>query len=120
MNPVHPIEADSYRILASRIDLSRWAPGDRDVVARMVHATADESFATTALVGHEAVVSAVAALRDGGIFERLVARLRVAGLPEEDARAACSAAQRSLLAAERKATLALIRGEGYIDWQPGI
>ncbi|MGI8491347.1 MAG: precorrin-8X methylmutase [Acidimicrobiales bacterium] len=79
MNPVHPIEADSYRILASRIDLSRWAPGDRDVVARMVHATADESFATTALVGHEAVVSAVAALRDGAVVV-CDARMVLAGI----------------------------------------
>ena len=63
--PVHPIEAESYRILAERVDLSGWPEGARDVVARMVHATADESFALTARIGEEAVEAAVAALVAG-------------------------------------------------------
>ncbi len=60
--PVHPIEEASYRIMAERVDLSAWDGGDRDVVARMVHATADESFAGTARIGERAVDAAVAAL----------------------------------------------------------
>jgi precorrin-8X/cobalt-precorrin-8 methylmutase len=56
---------ESYEILASRIDLSGWAPGARDVVARMIHATADESFATSARIGAGAVAAAVGALRSG-------------------------------------------------------
>ena len=59
---VHPIEAESYRRLGARVDLSTWPPGARQVVARMIHATADESFATTARVGDAAVGAAVAAL----------------------------------------------------------
>ena len=34
----HPIEVESYRILAERVDLDRWPPASRAVVARVVHA----------------------------------------------------------------------------------
>jgi precorrin-8X/cobalt-precorrin-8 methylmutase len=63
--PPHPIEAESYSIMASRVDLSGWAEGARQVVARMIHATADESFAESARIGPDAVGSAVRALRRG-------------------------------------------------------
>lgn len=59
----HPIEVESYRILYERVNLSTWPPGQRDVVARMVHATADESFATSARIGVDAVEEALSALR---------------------------------------------------------
>jgi precorrin isomerase len=59
---VHPIEAESYRILAARVDLSRWPDGQRDVVARMVHATADIGFANSARIGSDAVGRAIDAL----------------------------------------------------------
>ena len=77
---VHPIEARSYEIMASRVDLSAWPPGDRDVVASMVHATADESFATSARIGPGAVAAAVAALA-GGAPVICDARMVVAGVP---------------------------------------
>lgn len=38
---VHPIEEESYRILADRVDLSGWDEGPAAVAARVVHATAD-------------------------------------------------------------------------------
>jgi precorrin-8X/cobalt-precorrin-8 methylmutase len=60
---VHPIEVESYRILNERVDLSGWPDGARQVVARMIHATADESFATSARIGTAAVTAAVGALR---------------------------------------------------------
>ncbi len=60
---VHPIEAASYAIMAERVDLSRWPVGARQVVARMIHATADESFGATARIGDRAVGAGVAALR---------------------------------------------------------
>lgn len=85
--PVHPIEEESYRIMAGRVDLSAWPPGARDVVARMVHATADESFATTALIGDRAVDAAVDALRSGAPVV-CDARMVVAGIPSV-ARAVC-------------------------------
>jgi precorrin-8X/cobalt-precorrin-8 methylmutase len=78
--PVHPIEAASYRIMAERVDLSAWEGGDRDVVARMVHATADESFAGTARIGHRAVEAAVVALSAGATVV-CDARMVVAGIP---------------------------------------
>ena len=60
---IHPIEAQSYAIMARRVDLSGWPPGSLDVVARMIHATADESFAATARIGDHAVDAAIRALR---------------------------------------------------------
>jgi precorrin-8X/cobalt-precorrin-8 methylmutase len=63
--PVHPIEAASYRILADRVDLSAWPEGPRAVVARVVHATADVEFAATMVVDEAAVAAGVAALRAG-------------------------------------------------------
>jgi precorrin-8X/cobalt-precorrin-8 methylmutase len=62
---VHPIEAESYAIMAGRVDLSGWPAGAREVVARMIHATADESFGSSARIGARAVAAAVAALRSG-------------------------------------------------------
>jgi precorrin-8X/cobalt-precorrin-8 methylmutase len=64
---VHPIEAESYRILEARVDLSGWAPGPRAVVARVVHATADVDFAATMVAGEDAVAAGVAALRAGAV-----------------------------------------------------
>ena len=78
--PVHPIEKASYRIMAERVDLSAWNGGDRDVVARMVHATADESFAVTARIGERAVDAAVAALAARATVV-CDARMVVAGIP---------------------------------------
>ena len=76
---VHPIEAESYRRMAERVDLSGWPPGARDVVARMIHATADESFATSARIGDEAVAAAAAALNAGAPIV-CDARMVVAGI----------------------------------------
>jgi precorrin-8X/cobalt-precorrin-8 methylmutase len=75
----HPIEVESYRIMATRVDLSGWAPGPRDVVARMIHATADESLAVDARIGSDAVVAAVDALRRRAVVV-CDARMVVAGI----------------------------------------
>lgn len=61
----HPIEVESYRIMMAEVDFSRWPAPEREVVARMVHASADESFAHSALIGQDAVAAAVDALRAG-------------------------------------------------------
>ena len=60
--PVHPIEVESYRIMAGLVDLEHWPEPDRAVVARMIHATADESFAGSARIGTAAVAAGMAAL----------------------------------------------------------
>jgi precorrin-8X/cobalt-precorrin-8 methylmutase len=63
--PVHPIEAESYRILAERVDLSAWPPLSRAVVARVIHASADVGYAKTLVVDEAACAAGVAALRAG-------------------------------------------------------
>ena len=55
MNQVHPIEAESYRILRSRIDLSALPPLTRAVTERVIHATADFDYVTN-LVCDEAAL----------------------------------------------------------------
>ena len=78
--PVHPIEVESYRIMAGMVDLDGWPPRERAVVARMVHATADESFAASARIGAGAVAAGVAALA-GGAAVICDARMVMAGVP---------------------------------------
>ncbi|MGH9041553.1 MAG: precorrin-8X methylmutase [Acidimicrobiia bacterium] len=75
---IHPIEAESYRILESRIDLSVWPPGPRVVVARVVHATADLDFAATMVADDAAVAAGVAALAAGGVVVTDVEMTRAA------------------------------------------
>ena len=65
MIPVHPIEAESYRILAERVDLGRWPPLARAVVARVIHAAADVGYADTMVVDEAACAAGVAALEAG-------------------------------------------------------
>ncbi len=62
---VHPIEQESYRILADRLDLSSLPPVSRAVVARVVHATADVALAGTMILDEAQLDAAVAALRAG-------------------------------------------------------
>jgi precorrin isomerase/sirohydrochlorin ferrochelatase len=61
----HPIEAESYRILAARVDLSAWAAGPAAVAARVVHATAEPGLLGSLVVDQAAVDAGVAALRSG-------------------------------------------------------
>jgi precorrin-8X/cobalt-precorrin-8 methylmutase len=63
--PVHPIEAESYRILGERVDLDCWPPCSRAVVARVIHAAADVGYADTLVVDEAACAAGVAALRAG-------------------------------------------------------
>jgi precorrin-8X/cobalt-precorrin-8 methylmutase len=63
--PVHPIEVESYRILGERVDLDRWPPLSRAVVARVIHAAADVGYADTLVVDEAACAAGVAALRAG-------------------------------------------------------
>lgn len=61
----HPIEVESYRILAERVDLDRWPPLSRAVVSRVVHASADVSFAESLVVDEATCAAIVRALRAG-------------------------------------------------------
>lgn len=62
---VHPIEEESYRILAERIDLSAWDEGPAAVAARVVHATADPGLVHDLVVDEPAVAAGTAALGRG-------------------------------------------------------
>ncbi len=63
MTEVHPIEAESYRILRSRIDLSARPPLTRAVTERVIHATADFDYATNLVCDEAALQRGVTALR---------------------------------------------------------
>jgi precorrin-8X/cobalt-precorrin-8 methylmutase len=61
----HPIEAESYRILRSRIDLSHLPPLARAVTERVIHASADFDYATDVVADEDALAAGVAAIRRG-------------------------------------------------------
>ncbi len=65
MTEVHPIEAESYRILRSRIDLSGLPALTRAVTERVIHATADFDYATDLACDERALADGVEALRRG-------------------------------------------------------
>jgi precorrin isomerase len=67
MRAVHPIETESYRIMAQRVDLSSWPPLSRAVVARMIHASADLDYAGTARMKEADVAAGVAAIGTGAV-----------------------------------------------------
>lgn len=63
MTEVHPIEAESYRIMRSRIDLSALPPLTRAVTERVIHATADFDYVTDLVCDEMALAAGVVALR---------------------------------------------------------
>ena len=79
---VHPIEAESYRILRARVDLSHLPALARAVTERVVHASADLEYADTLLTdeaflrsGREALLAGAPLVCDtrmvaGGITRR--------------------------------------------------
>jgi precorrin isomerase/sirohydrochlorin ferrochelatase len=62
---VHPIEAESYRLLEQLVDLSAWPEGPRAVAARVVHATADPALVAHLRAPTSAVAAGVAAMAAG-------------------------------------------------------
>ncbi|HMC52555.1 MAG TPA: precorrin-8X methylmutase, partial [Acidimicrobiales bacterium] len=81
--PVHPIEAESHRILGERVDLEPLPPAVRAVVARVVHATADVEFASSLVVPEAAVAAGIAALRAGApvVADVEMVRAGITGVP---------------------------------------
>jgi precorrin-8X/cobalt-precorrin-8 methylmutase len=65
MTDVHPAEAESYRILRSRIDLTGLPSLSRAVTERVIHATADFDYVTDLRCDEAALAAGVAALRRG-------------------------------------------------------
>ncbi|MGH9046235.1 MAG: precorrin-8X methylmutase, partial [Acidimicrobiales bacterium] len=62
---IHPIEEESYRILADKVDLGRWPEGPRALAARVVHATAEPGLVEHLVIAERAVAAGVDALRAG-------------------------------------------------------
>ena len=62
---VHPIEAESYRILRARVDLSHLPALTRAVTERVVHASADLEYADTLLTDEDALRAGRQALLAG-------------------------------------------------------
>ena len=62
---VHPIEAESYRILRARVNLSHLSALTRAVTERVVHASADLEYAETLIASEETLRTGRAALVDG-------------------------------------------------------
>ena len=63
VDAIHPIEAESYRILESRVDLRAFGPRGEAVVARVIHASADLEYAQSMVVDEVAAEAGIAALR---------------------------------------------------------
>ena len=85
MSIVHPIEAESYRLLARRVDLANYGPLGREVVARVIHASADLEYAATMVVDEDALAAGAEALRAGAPVITDVEMTR-AGITGVDAR----------------------------------
>lgn len=65
MRRVHPIEAESYRILRDMVDLSDLGPLSRAVAERVIHASADLEYADTLVLDEAALEDGLEALRRG-------------------------------------------------------
>jgi precorrin-8X/cobalt-precorrin-8 methylmutase len=62
---VHAIEAESYRILNARVDLTALPPLSRAVTERVVHASADLDYVTDLVCDEAALEAGYAALHGG-------------------------------------------------------
>jgi precorrin-8X/cobalt-precorrin-8 methylmutase len=62
---VHPIESESYRIIRSVLDTGGLPRRSRDVVERIVHTTADPSWAADLVLDEDALTAGAAALAAG-------------------------------------------------------
>jgi precorrin-8X/cobalt-precorrin-8 methylmutase len=84
-HPVHPIEVESYRILAEGADLGRFGPLAAAVVARVIHASADWEYAATMVVDEAAVEAGVAALSTGApvVADVEMVRAGIVGVPAQ-------------------------------------
>ena len=65
MRRVHPIEAESYRILRELVDLSHLGPLGRAVAERVIHASADPEYADILVLDEAALERGLEALRRG-------------------------------------------------------
>jgi precorrin-8X/cobalt-precorrin-8 methylmutase len=81
---VHPIEAESYRILRAQLDTSALPPYTRAVTERVIHASADFDYATDLVTDEAALAGAAAALLAGAPIVADV-EMVAAGITRRDA-----------------------------------
>nr|WP_246001773.1 precorrin-8X methylmutase [Allorhizocola rhizosphaerae] len=62
---VHPIEAESYRILRSTVDTARLQPLSRNVAERIIHTTADPAWRDDLVLDERALSQGAQALAEG-------------------------------------------------------
>jgi precorrin isomerase len=82
---VHPIEAESYRILSERLDLSGLGPLSRAVVERVVHASADLEYARSLVLDESELAAGVDALRRSApvVADVEMVAVGITGVPAE-------------------------------------
>jgi precorrin-8X/cobalt-precorrin-8 methylmutase len=80
---MNPVIEESYRILRSRIDLSRLPKLSRDVMERVIHASADFDYFTDLVCEEESLVEAVAALAAGApvVADSIMVAAGITGCP---------------------------------------
>jgi precorrin-8X/cobalt-precorrin-8 methylmutase len=122
---VHPIEAESYRILRARVDLSHLPALTRAVTERVVHASADLEYADTLVTGEEALRAGREALLAGAPVvcdTRMVAggiTRREATVPLLDPRAAQLAASEGITRTAAAMRLAVAETGAGAVWVVG-
>ncbi len=85
MRRVHPIEAESYRILRGLVDLSRFGPLGRAVAERIIHSSADLEYADTLVLDELALEKGLEALHRGASIVTDV-NMVAAGITAREAR----------------------------------
>jgi precorrin-8X/cobalt-precorrin-8 methylmutase len=100
---VHPIEAESYRILRTRLDTAALPPHTKAVLERVIHASADFDYATDLVTDEDALAKAAAALRNGAPIVADV-EMVAAGITRRDALCAIRDPAAPKLAAEHGIT----------------
>jgi precorrin-8X/cobalt-precorrin-8 methylmutase len=100
---VHPIEAESYRILRARLDTAALPPYTRAVVERVIHASADFDYAADLVTDEAALAHAAAALRAGAPIVADV-EMVAAGITRRDTLCAIKDPAAPPLASERGST----------------
>jgi len=100
---VHPIEAESYRILRTHLDTSALPPYTRAVVERVIHASADFDYATDLVTDEAVLAQADAALRSGAPIVADV-EMVAAGITRRDALCAIKDPAAPKLAADKNIT----------------
>ena len=100
---VHPIEAESYRILRAQLDTASFPPYTRAVLERVIHASADFDYAADLVADEAALAHAAAALSSGAPIVADV-EMVAAGITRRDAVCAIKDPAAPKLAADKNIT----------------